>query len=260
MPSTQTKFRRRAIAATLLLFTTSAIAYVLPGESIVRRMAEARDDLQLYSLRVEGRVTAQGALVPELQRSLALLGELEEIQADAVISLKLPARCRIDVSALEGGRFAAVSSGGKVRVEGATPPPFTRALEQVCVLLASRSSSDGDARDLLMRHLAKLKVDVKRTSLARFGGQVVYVIGATTDRAPQLWVYKDVFLPARLRFLDEQGVLWDLRLLDYTSPATGEWFPRTVELAREDEVLFRFTSLKSDSKSKLADSLFQVGG
>ncbi len=82
------------------------------------------------------------------------------------------------------------------------------------------------------------------------------MIGKVGEREPQLWVYKDAFLPARLRFLDAQGVLWDLRLLDYTSPATGEWFPRTVELARESEVLMRFTSLKADSKSKLADALF----
>jgi hypothetical protein len=256
MTSTQAKTRARAMMVVAVLLASGALAYVLPGLSIVRRMAEVRDDLQLFSVRIEGGVTLSGSLAGEAQRSLALLGDRPEVQADGVVSLKLPGRCRFDVSSIEGGRFAAVTSGGKPRVEGATPAPVSLALEHLCVLLASRSSSAGEAKELLMRHLGQLKIDVGQTSLARFGGQVVYVIGAPGERTPQLWVYKDLFLPARLRFADAQGAFWDLRLLDYTSPATGEWFPRTVELAKENEVVLRFTSLKSDVKTKLADTLF----
>jgi hypothetical protein len=109
----------------------------------------------------------------------------------------------------------------------------------------------------LERHLGTLKIELKKTSLGRFGGQVAYVLGEDGESKPQLWVYKDSFLPARVKFLDGAGQLWDLKLLDYSSPATGEWFPRTVELFRGEEPVFKFTALKADGKAKIDDKLFQ---
>lgn len=239
------------------LVASTALAYVLPAASIVRHMSEKRHRLELFSLRIEGSASFFGDSAGEVQRSLSLIGERTEISADAVLSFKLPGRCRVDLSSVEGGKVAAALSHGKPRVEGAPPTAVVTALEHLCVLFATRSSSEGEAQDALMRHLERLKVNTTMTSLARFAGNVAYVIGATEPGAAQLWVYKtDEFWPARLRFTDAQGVAWDLRLVDYTSPATGEWFPRSVELYRDNALQVRLTGLRADNRSKLADTLF----
>ncbi|MHB8879631.1 MAG: hypothetical protein ACYC8T_38570, partial [Myxococcaceae bacterium] len=69
-------------------------------------------------------------------------------------------------------------------------------------------------------------------------------------------VYKDSFLPARLRFTEADGVSWDVRFVDYASPATGEWFPRVVEVDRGGAPWLKFTGLTADAKAKLEDRLF----
>ncbi|HVE81892.1 MAG TPA: hypothetical protein VND93_03560, partial [Myxococcales bacterium] len=154
-------------------------------------------------------------------------------------------------------RAAAVESNGKRRTEGQAPAVVQSALTAVCSLLAVRSSSEGEARASVERFLEQQKVDRgSKTWLARFGGDVAYVIGSRDDTKPQLWVFKDSFLPARLRWSDAQGTGWDVRFYDYTSPATGEWFPRLLEVHRAGELVLRFTSLKADTKSPLPDKLF----
>ena len=55
---------------------------------------------------------------------------------------------------------------------------------------------------------------------------------------------------------DEQGAAWDVRFFDYASPASGEWFPRIVEVRRGGELLMRFTGLRADNKSSISDKLF----
>ena len=129
-------------------------------------------------------------------------------------------------------------------------------LAEVCPLLAARSGSDVETRATIDRHLAALKIDTRKTSLARFGGQVAYVLGEPVEGRPQLWVYKESFLPARVRYADAAGTAYDVRFLDYGGPATGESFPRTVEVVRGTELVLKFTALKGDPKAKLDDRLF----
>src|SRR5262249_40357757 len=70
------------------------------------------------------------------------------------------------------------------------------------------------------------------------------------------WVFKDSFLPARMRWSDG-GVQWDIRFVDYNSPA-GDWFPRVVEVARNGEREARFTTLSGDPRANLPDRLFRA--
>jgi hypothetical protein len=59
-----------------------------------------------------------------------------------------------------------------------------------------------------------------------------------------------------VRYKDAKGTAWDVRFLDFTSPATSELLPRSVEVWRGTERMLRFTVLTGDTRAKIADTIF----
>lgn len=245
-----------AIAAALV--ATAAFGYLLPAYSILRRMTDP-ENIVAWSWRIEGSMSLYGQTAKDAAAALKTTVDSNELQVDGVVSLRMPGRCRFEAVSADGTAAAAISSGGKARTEGGAIPAMQVAIDQACAMLGSRSSGEGEGRAAVERQLQKLGIDGRRVSLARFGGQVAYVLGDPAENKPQFWIFKDVpkekFPPARVRFSDGQGQ-WDVRFLDYTSPATGEAFPRVVEVWKGGELQLRFTALKAEPKAQLADKLF----
>jgi hypothetical protein len=247
---------KRALLLMGVLTALNAGAYVLPGGAIMRRMMAAREDLPFLTLRAEGSLRFYGSAVKEAGAVLGLPADRPEVEADGTVYLKVPGRCRFEAKASEGNTVAVVSSGGHKRVEGTEIPALSEAVQQVCALLAVRTESAVEGREVVEAYLRSLGIEPRTTSLARFGGEVVYVLGQLGEGKPQFWVYKEGFLPARVRYKDAKGTVWDVRFLDYTSPATGQMLPRSIEVWRGEERVMRFTSLSGDTRAKLADTLF----
>jgi hypothetical protein len=241
---------KRLLLVCLLGLAGTAAAYVLPGGAILRRLVEAREELHLSGARVEGTLALSGGAMGELGT------ELPDYRTDSVFLLRVPGRCRLDATTPDGKPLAAVDALGKHRVEGPAVTALAVAVQEVCALLALRSSSEADARSALEQHLRALRVDTHATTLGRIGGQVAYVLGSERAGDGQLWVFKDGFLPARVRFTDERGVPWDVRFVDFGSPATGAWFPRLVEVSRGNELQARFTTLRGDNHASVPDRSF----
>jgi hypothetical protein len=234
----------------------TASAYILPGSSILRRMVGARGDLQLVGLRIDGGLTLHGSSAAEAATALGMTLTGTDLALDGtVLWLKVPGRCRLEVTT-PAGKVSVTQSFGKKKVEGPEVTALNVGLQQLCPLLAARAGSDLEAKAALERHLKTLDIEPRQSSLARFGGQVVYVLGHAEPGSPQLWIYKDNFLPARLRFKDELGNEWMLAFLDYSSPATGEWFPRVLEVWKGSELALKFTGYKADARSPVSDKLF----
>jgi hypothetical protein len=247
---------RRLLLLGGVLTALTAGAYVLPGGSILRRMTDTRDEVPVNSLKVEGSYVFSGPTLADAAKALGLSSERSELVVDGLIQLKPPARCRFDVAVPEGNKLAVVQVGSRRRVEGTELPVLSMVMSQVCPLLAVRSTSEGDARELVEQHLQGLGIATRTTSLARFGGEVAYVLGEPEEGKPQFWVYKDNFRPARVRWTDKAGTAWDVRFIDYASAATGEVMPRVIELWRAGERALRFTAIKSDTRSAISDKLF----
>lgn len=249
---------KRGVFLLGMLTALAAGAYVLPGGSILRRMVGVQDESLPTSLRVEGTWVFSGSGVKEAAGALRVAAERSELNADGAILIRTPGRCRFELSVPEGTRLAAVQVSGRRRVEGAELAPLSAALGQLCPLLGVRASSghDLDTRDTVEQHLQSLGIATRTTSLARFGGEVAYVLGEPDEAKPQFWVYKDGFRPARVRWKEKTGPAWDVRFIDYTSPATGEWMPRSLEVWRDGQRVLRFTAIKSDTRAALNDKLF----
>ncbi|QSQ19762.1 hypothetical protein JY651_31320 [Pyxidicoccus parkwayensis] len=247
---------KRTVALLAVLVSFAAGAYVLPGGSILRRMVAERDELNLASFRVEGSLSFSGPGLKEAGAALGSPTDRPEIQGDGVLSVRVPGRCRFDASVPDGNaRAAAILAGGRKRSEGTEVPSMSALVSAVCPILAA-SGNVQDQKEALQQHLQNLGVETGRTGLARFGGEVAYVLGDMAEGRSQFWVYKDSFRAARLRYTDSANNAWDIRFLDYTSPATGEWMPRTIEVWRGGQRALRFTALKGDNRATLADKLF----
>jgi hypothetical protein len=218
-------------------------------------MGEQLQSMEAANLKVDGTLTFFGASRRDAARAFRLPGDRSESGVEAAMMLKTPGRCRLEVWTPDGARVAAVVSRRKTRFEGTELADLGAALVQVCAILGGRSGAESEVRAALERHLDSLKIDWRRPLLGRVAGQLAYVMGGASDAQPSFWVYKDSFLPARLRWTDGQQVRWDLRLADYSSPLTGDMFPRVVELTRNGELAFRFNALKV-SQGALADKLF----
>ena len=173
--------------------------------------------------------------------------------------MKLPGRCRLQVGSADTTKTAQVTwQQGKVKAEGPEVPGLVHAVNHACGLLALHSAGDGESRAALEKHLATIKIDTRKVSLARFLGSTAFVLGPREGAGSQLWIYKDVtkddFFPARVKFTDEQGQAWDVRFIDYASQATGSWFPRQLEVWKGEVLVLRFTALQGDGKPE-ADAL-----
>lgn len=244
------------VAALAIVFAaTSALAYVLPGFSILRRMVERRTDLRLTTLQVTGTATFPQTDRGEAALALGVPPPERALQGDATVAMKLPGRCRMEIRVPEGGVSASVQAHGKRRVEGTEIAAVTAALSQVCPIVGS-SGSEAQTRQTLDRHLRSLRIDTQRSSLGRFDGKISYVLGDREEGSPQLWIYKDSFQPARVLFADESGAKWDVQFKDFGSPVGGDAFPRQIEVKRNDALLMRFTALEAKTGPKLADQLF----
>ena len=241
---------KRLFLVCLLGLAGTAAAYVLPGGAILRRLVEAREELHLSGAKVEGTLSFFGGAMVELR------SELPEYRTDAVFLLRVPGRCRLDASTPDGKPLSAVESQGKRHTDGPAVAALSYAVQEVCALLALRSSSESDARSALEQHLRSLRVETHESSLGRLSGQVAYVLGGVKPSDGQLWVFKDSFLPARVRFTDERGTAWEVRFVDFASPASGTWFPRQVEVSRGGELQLRFTTVRGDSHAVVPEKLF----
>lgn len=243
---------RRAVLLLSVLGALSASAYVLPAGSILRRMAAARGEAVASSFRVEGALSFQGPAAKEAAAALGVGSERAQLEAKGTLWMKLPGRCRLEAVVPEGKPVAAVVAAGRKRQAGAEVPALSVALQQACALLAVPENGRAD----LEQHLRSVGVESRSTSLARFDGLVAYVIGELEEGKPQLWVYKDSFRPARLRYTDAGGSAWDVRMTGYDSSASAEGMPRTLEVWRSGQRLLRFTALQADTRSPVADTLF----
>ncbi len=245
------------IAGLKVALVGMVVGYVLPSYSILRRMADGRDDLALTALKVEGSAAVSPASAREVAALMGVEWQSGELMLNFVAALRFPGRCRLELASNESTKtLVAVSSNGKRRTEGGELPALQIAVDEICALLALRGAGDGESRAAVERHLSELKVNTRLTSLGRFRGTVGYVLGETIEGASQLWIFKDQFNPARVRFTDDKQQPWDVHFFDYTSQATGQAFPRQVLINKGAEPVLRLTTLRGNFKAKLDDSLF----
>lgn len=233
------------------------VAYIMPSYGVIKRFAAQRDDLTVSNLKAEGVAAVSPVLAKDVSALMGVTWNSGELMLNASLSVRFPGRCRLELSSPDSTKvLVAASNAGKVRGEGGDVEALEVGLEQACALLSLKSNEDGATREAVTKHLNTLKVDQKQVMLARFNGTVSYLIGQKLEGQSQLWIYKDRFLPSRLMFTDASGTAWDVRFSDYTSQATGEIWPRVLEVYKGNEAQLRVMVLNANAKADLSNVKF----
>jgi len=233
------------------------VAYIMPSYGVIKRFAAQRDDLTVSNLKAEGVVAVSPVLAKDVSALMGVTWNSGELMLNASLSVRFPGRCRLEFSSPDSTKvLVAASNAGKVRGEGGDVEALKVGLEQACALLSLKSNEDGATREAVTKHLNTLKVDQRQVMLARFNGTVSYLIGQKLEGQSQLWIYKDRFLPSRLMFTDAGGTAWDVRFSDYTSQATGEIWPRVLEVYKGNEAQLRVMVLNANAKADLSNVKF----
>ena len=234
-------------------FLALIVTYIMPSLGVIKRFANERDGLTLSNLKAEGVAAVSPVLAKDVSGLMGITWNSGELMLNASLSVRFPGRCRLELSSPESTKIlAAASTNGTARSEGGELEALRVGLEQACALLSIKSSEDGATREAISKHLTSIKVDLKQSMLARFNGTVSYLIGQKVDGQSQLWVYKDRFLPSRLKYTDESGTPWDVRFSDYSSQATGETWPRVLEVYKGNEAQLRVMVLNANPKADLS--------
>jgi outer membrane lipoprotein-sorting protein len=86
------------------------------------------------------------------------------------------------------------------------------------------------SREILQERLSNLGVDIKVTSLGRFQGKLVYILGAQypDETLPQVWLDKKTFLP--FRWIITGNATQNLEVLYLTwTKLNHTWYPMHIE-------------------------------
>lgn len=252
--------RPRLALALLALWAAPALGYVLPVSGILKRLGHRREELSLASMEARGTFTLPGEPARAAAAALGLPLAGAAFSAPALLTFKMPGRCRLELSPpdlTESERpFAVVKAGQLAGARGLDRVPAAAALLRgLCALLGQRPGGPEPDRPYA-QELSRLGVPLADAVLGRFNGQVAYVIGARPAEAkPQAWVDKQTFQPLRVVF-QAGGALADVRLLDWGSPTGGDWFPRAVEVVQGGALQARFVTEKAAANPKVPDALF----
>ena len=94
------------------------------------------------------------------------------------------------------------------------------------------------SREVLQERLSNLGVDVKVTSLGRFQGKPVYVLGAQypDETSPQVWLDKKTFLPLRWIMTSNATQNLEVLYLDWKK-LKQIWYPMRIEFFSNGNLL-----------------------
>jgi hypothetical protein len=228
------------------LWASTGQAYVLPTDFLMREVAEHRRRTGLRDLSVQ--------LQTEINNG--------ESQIEERLYLKQPERMRLQRETTP--EYVYVEKEG-LRAEGT--PKLRRLSGPPTDLLALLFFPKGDDLDQVSQHMvAGLRaagIDITTVSLARNGDEVAYVVGAQPWEVikPQVWIDKEKFVPVRCVFqVPTAGKTskLEMRLSEYGSAVTGDFFPRVIESYRDNVLLRRAEVVSVQTNENLSESLFDL--
>jgi outer membrane lipoprotein-sorting protein len=244
--------RIATIISLVLLLAISSIAdppatkaYVLHGyhllDLMLKEMGSPRE------LQVVQKSTLEDAVTPELTAGV-----------NETISYLIPGAFRSEFTSAQGDHIHVFSNG--------------RSLTIFNQRIVSESESDLDrykdiflfnTRQLLKNHLMRLGMAPDVSSVGRFQGALVYVLGAQypDETVPQLWLDKDTFRPVRWLIrpaaTDNLSDPVEIRYSGWRKTGTF-WYPFQIEIYQGGRLLRNIQVARVRGNPNLSHRLFDI--
>lgn len=218
-------FLRKSLAiffclATLGFQHVSLHAYVLPGPFLLKLMTQ--------NLGKADRLLVTQKLVLHDDNPNMKADELSE-----TLQFEFPKTFRSDIVSENIQRIRIVSDRIVFTViDGKISDEPENSYDHYKDLILFRS------REVLQERLSNLGVDVKVTSLGRFQGKPVYVLGAQypDETSPQVWLDKKTFLPFRWIMTSNATQNLEVLYLDWKK-LKQIWYPMRIEFFSNGNLL-----------------------
>ena len=222
-----------------------AKAYVLHGyhllDLMLKEIGSARE------LQVVQKSTIEDAFNPEVTAGI-----------NETVNYLLPGAFRSEFTSAAGDHIHVFSGG--------------RSLTILNKRIVSEKESDLDRykdiflfnkREALKNHLVKLGMAPDVSSVGRFQGTLVYVLGAQypDETVPQLWLDKSTFMPVRWLLRPASTVnlreSFEVRYHGWRKTGTT-WYPFRVEIYQGDRLLRKIQVARVQVNPKLSHRLFDI--
>ncbi len=268
---------------TVAIFNPAGMAYVLPGQHILDLMTEHLGQAQslfisqkvvFYNIRRQPAAAeeseaggfSEGDQQPaDSQQDDAALQPVEAelvpdtIEMDETLRYVFPNRFRSEIITQANQRIHVFADNEAFTViDGAAQLyPETRFdLYKDIMLFRSRPE--------LVSRLAQLNVDVSLSSLARFEGQIAFVIGTedTAEPVAQLWVDKETFRPLRWIITNSVAgygaITLEIRYLDWWQIGDTFWYPMSIEFFQNDELVRSIQVQRYEVNPSVSPEIFNI--
>lgn len=213
-----------SVIALALTVAGSALAYIVPADVILSRIASHRKGLGIDTLILEGTHTRNGEAAPlwaAVQTGRAWRTQTRRGNSTEVDLLVKDRRWRFNLGSPAG-----------------TPERDPHDL--ILTFLFPTGSDSGGKRGEAF--LKKHGIDDGTVSMGRADGRVAFIIGAKPwePTKPQLWVDQELLVPLRLIYVDKgTNVVHEQRLSGYGGEMVDQWFPRRIEHLENGKVIER---------------------
>ncbi len=206
--------------ALLICCYAPARAYVLPGPYILELMTQN---------------LGKGKRLLVTQKLVLLNDTLNKNTVELSETLKyiFPDTFRSDILSENIQRIHVVSRGRALTViDGKTSDEAESPYDLYKDLLLFRS------REMLQEKLSHLGVDPKVSSLGRFQGNPVYVLGAQypDETVPQVWLDKNTFRPLRWIITSQTQQRLEVRYLQWQT-LENTWYPKRFEFIADGNLV-----------------------
>ncbi len=232
-----------------------ADAYVLSGPHIL--------DLMVKKFGGTKRLQVNQKLIvypkdPNNQTAIQTDNQKYPVELEETLSYQFPEHFRADIISKDSHEIHVVDSGQALIVRDEKIVSTTQSAFNIYKdLLLYRS------RILLQQQLPLHGIELSVSSLGRYEGRIVYIIGAKypDDSVSQIWIDKRSFMPLRWIIVnkDDKNLTqyMELRYLDWHK-TDRTWYPMQIELYNEENLVRMIKVEEIRAVSSFPDNFFDT--
>ena len=228
-----------ALVGLCLMAAPDAHAYRPPARVLLTKAMERQIERATKSMRVELET-----------QSYQPTGSLQGMPVVEKLMFQAPASARRDTELPQGARVELRDGDKSLTKIAGQPDKSSRAPIDLLfdAVTTAAPLDEQKAVERLLKDMRSLSINTEVVSFARFDGRVAYLIGSKPweQGKAQLWLDKDTLLIVRVVMVaapavaaDARPKKTDVRYLGWGSAVGGNWFPQSIEVWNDDQLVRR---------------------